>query len=134
MSLKAVNMISGFLQNQMTPGYQTCAEVVLRHWQYTYNNYAEDHEYHPKYPCTQAGLKEILKLIGRHDLCKYLVTSLKNWKDTGHLHPTCTKVNNKSNHPLARILVWIWLDSIVCYAERFKCVSISTCNNSVFDL
>ena len=51
-------------------------EFILRHWQYTYNEYWDkaEAEYpdRPKLPCTVEGLREALRRVGRHDLLRKL--------------------------------------------------------------
>ena len=51
-------------------------EFILRHWQYTYNQYWDkaEAEYpdRPKLPCTIGGLRKALKSINQHNLLRKL--------------------------------------------------------------
>ena len=74
----AVDIIKGIVSNELP--VNPAGEIILRHWQYTHNKYWHIQEslcsqYRPKLPCTQDGLKEALKNIGRNDLVRLVEES-----------------------------------------------------------
>ena len=70
----AIRAINALYHEENPNMYKT--EFVLRHWQYTYNQYWDkaEAEYpdRPKFPCTIVGLRKALRSINRHDLIRKL--------------------------------------------------------------
>jgi len=67
-------MIKGYCFNHAIK--ETAAEIVLRHWQFSYNKYRDTRWQHP--PCTPEGLLQILRTMERLDLVEIVETDIAN--------------------------------------------------------